>query len=117
VKDKSLFISFVNEGDPVALAQDEYVQSLVRAWIGAFENPLWKVPPPLYIPSGELVVLRCENDEDGDIKTILPLRVDSSILQTVLFGDPVMHSMTMYEDRVQRILKQNSTPQNPFQDP
>jgi hypothetical protein len=117
VKDKSLFISFINEGDLVALAQDEYMQSLVQAWMGPVKDTPWVIPTPLYISSGDLVVLRCENDENGEIKTISPLRVNNSILQTVLFGDPVMHSMTMYEDRVQRILKQNSTPQNPFQDP
>jgi hypothetical protein len=113
----SLFISFINEGDPIALAQEKYMQSLVRAWTRPVESTEWAVPQPFYVPSGGQVVLRCEIDEHGDYKTVVPLHVDLVALETVVFGDLVMHSMSIYQDRIRKILQQDPTPENPFQDP
>jgi hypothetical protein len=112
----SLFVSFINEGDPIALAQESYVQSLIQAWTQPVASKEWAVPPPFYIPSGDQVVLRCKIDGNGDIKTVVPLHVGLATLKTVLFGDLVMHSMSIYEDRIRKIMEQAATLQDPFQD-
>jgi len=113
----SLFISFVNEGDPVPLAQEDYMRSLVKAWTQPFTGGEWVVPPPFYLPSGDQVVLRGETDETGELKKVFPLHVDPTALEAVVFGDIVMHSMSIYVERIQMILKQQQSPENPFEDP
>lgn len=124
----SLFLSFVNEGDPIALAQESYIDSLIRAWTqpvelitdpttGVIINPIWKLPTQFYIPSGDQVVLRCDIDEDGRIEQVSPLHVDVTALEKVLFGDLVMHSMSIYNDRIGKTLRQFLISDDPFHDP
>jgi hypothetical protein len=113
----ALFLSFINEGDPIALAQENYMQSLIRAWTQPVVSTEWDTPEPFYIPSGGQIVLRCETDERGDFNAVVPLRVDLPALRTIIFGDLVMHSMSIYQDRIQKILEQLAIPRNPFQDP
>jgi hypothetical protein len=91
----SLFVSFINEGDPITLAQESYVQSLIQAWTQPVASKEWAVPPPFYIPSGDQVVLRCKIDGNGDIKTVVPLHVGLATL---------------------KIMEQAATLQDPFQD-
>jgi len=111
-----LFISFINEGDPAPLAQESYMRSLVEAWTRPVTTEEWAIPPPFYIPSGDQVVLRGETDENDELKRILPLRVDPKELEAVVFGDIAMHSMSHYVKRIQMILQQPQSPQNPFED-
>jgi hypothetical protein len=112
----SLFVSLINKGDPIALSQESCVQILCQAWTQPVASKEWAVPPPFYIPSEDQVVLRCEIDENGDIKTVVPLHVGLATLKTVLFRDLVMHSMSIYEDRTRKIKEQAVTLQDPFQD-
>ncbi|KAK8067220.1 hypothetical protein PG997_013967 [Apiospora hydei] len=79
---KSLFLSFVNEGDPVARADKAYIKSLLELFLGALPTtktssssssskksksssststppkPTWHVPPSTLSNAGRLVVLR-----------------------------------------------------------
>ncbi|KAK0727477.1 Alpha/Beta hydrolase protein [Lasiosphaeria miniovina] len=86
---KSLFLSFINEGDPVARADKAYVRSLLELFAApaptvgtnkkepsskraswtksttgtpkniATPGPVWKVPPSTLSSAGRIVVLRC----------------------------------------------------------
>lgn len=112
-----MFVSFINEGDPAALAQQSYMRSLIEAWTKPITNDNWPIPSPYYVPSGDQVALRCEVDENGNVEAVSALLVDVETLGTVLFGDLAMHSMSIYESRIHRILDQASIPRNPFQDP
>jgi hypothetical protein len=120
-----MFISFINEGDPVALAQDEYVTSLIKAWTQPVIEKEWVLPKPFYIPSGILVVLRYEFSENqpaddgphenrpadsGIVGNIVPLSVKATDLEQICFGDLVKHSMTLYGKRVHSILEQLHNP-------
>lgn len=80
---KSLFLSFVNEGDPVARADVAVVKSLVRLYASPApapvteqdggRMPVWNVPPGTLSCVGRLVLLRSglgQVDEgDGGKKT------------------------------------------------
>jgi hypothetical protein len=99
-------MSFINEGDPVPLAQEEYMHSLVQAYTQPVTKTEWEVPRPFYLPSGNQVVLRCESHQSGDVERVVTLRVECAALEGLLFGDIVMHSMSIYKDRIQKILGQ-----------
>ncbi|KAH8635262.1 alpha/beta-hydrolase [Alternaria alternata] len=116
-KKASLFMSFINEGDPVPLAQEEYMHSLVQAYTQPVTKTEWEVPRPFYLPSGDQVVLRYETHESGGAGRVVMLRVGCATLEGVLFGDIVMHSMSIYKDRIQKILEQLALSQDPFEDP
>jgi len=92
------------------------MRSLVEAWTQPVTKEEWVIPPPFYIPSGDQVVLRGETDENDELNRVLPLRVDPKELEAVVFGDIVMHSMSHYVKRIQMILQQPQSPQNPFED-
>jgi hypothetical protein len=106
-----MFLSFMNEGDPVVLAQKDYIHYLVQAWVQPTPS-ISPIPKPVYLPSGTQVALRSGPMEDDNCKNISASLVDIDILGSVLFGDPAMHSMTLYNERIQAL-----RPQDPFQDP
>jgi hypothetical protein len=107
----AMFLSFMNEGDPVVLAQKDYIHYLVQAWVQP-TPPVGPIPKPVYLPSGTQVALRSGPMEDDNCKNISASLVDIDILGSVLFGDPAMHSMTLYNEGIQAL-----RPQDPFQDP
>ncbi len=122
---KSLFMSFINEGDPVPRADRAYVRSLLGLYASPAPNPgtscspervsvpkpgaalpkrayRWNVPPGTLSNAGRLIVLR-ELDSDkpekaDDIKA--DITCDQQ-LREVVFGDPVMHMMSVYARRVE----------------
>jgi hypothetical protein len=111
-----MFLSFMNEGDLFTLAQKDYIRYLVQAWVQPMSS-IGPIPEPVYLPSGTQVALRCGPMEDGNFGNISAFLVDINILRSTLFGDPAMHSMTIYKERIQTLRAQASTTENPFRDP
>lgn len=143
--EKSLFFNFVNEGDPVARADMEYVKSLLVLYTtpppsldGTGRRPGWPVPPVTLSCAGRLVLLRprpaassshlaaegtavVAPPKKGLFKRSSPnLRADAQAgarkeekiqacavsdeqLRTVVWGDPMMHAMKLYAERVERL--------------
>ncbi|KAK8922984.1 hypothetical protein H634G_03596 [Metarhizium anisopliae BRIP 53293] len=117
---KSLFLSFVNEGDPVARASKSYVRSLVALLANpppapaadpVHGRPEWKVPPSKLSNAGRIVVLRTGNPlaPVTEHKTVRE-RLDEGVvavtcrehqLRGVIWGDPVAHMMSLYAGRIE----------------
>ncbi|RCI16158.1 hypothetical protein L249_1814 [Ophiocordyceps polyrhachis-furcata BCC 54312] len=110
-----IFLSFVNEGDPVARADKAYVKSLL-ALLASPPPPLppppqyptptfWPVPPSTLSNAGHIVVLR------GDVSAVDGRRVEAveavtcreDQLRGVIWGDPVCHWMSVYAARVETL--------------
>jgi hypothetical protein len=120
---KSLFLSFVNEGDPVARASKSYVLSLIELLANAAPKvsalsgdrkryqPEWKVPPSTLSNAGRIVILRSGNPHVplAEYKTVRE-RLDDGVvavtcredqLRGVIWGDPVAHMMSLYAGRIE----------------
>ncbi|KAF5714020.1 lipase class 3 [Fusarium mundagurra] len=119
---KSIFLSFVNEGDPVVRADKAYVKSLLDLLASPppsqrkdpnkpRKKPTWNVPPCTLSNAGRIVVLR-SGDLDAkpkDRKTVRE-RLDEGVvavtcseerLRSVIWGDPVCHLMSLYAARIE----------------
>lgn len=119
---KSIFLSFVNEGDPVVRADKAYVKSLLDLLASpppsqrkdtnkSRKKPTWNVPPCTLSNAGRIVVLR-SGDLDAkpkDRKTVRE-RLDEGVvtvtcseerLRSVIWGDPVCHLMSLYAARIE----------------
>lgn len=121
---KSLFFTFVNEGDPVSRADKSVMKSLLKLYASpsptpgpskrpitwnnpdtwAAESyaygPTWKVPQTVLSLGGRIVLLRPKYDGAGpdDIEAVT---VSEDLLRDVMFGDPACHTMTMYSKRIE----------------
>ena len=103
-----LFLDIKNEGDPATLAQRAYIESLLIAY--AQKPPRakssWRVPRPFYYSSGDQILLRDVAEEDSDAEDPAAFRVDDDEMKSVIFGNPVRHSMTLCLRRVEAIRDQ-----------
>ena len=129
--DKSLFLSFINEGDPIARADIPYMLSLAKLLAGSKSSthcsaatlvkkashavmksskeeknnrraPYWPVPEAPLSNAGRLVLLR---EKPGSQKnpSIEAVVTDDGKLRDVIFGDPAMHAMLLYQERVEAL--------------
>lgn len=109
---KSIFLSFVNEGDPVARAEKAYVLSLVQLLAApapkktAF-GQVWRVPEGTLCCAGRIVILRIpERNAKGRMGTeedVTANVVTDAQLRGVIWGDMPCHAMSVYADRVERL--------------
>lgn len=123
-KGKSVFLGFVNEGDPVARADKTYVKSLLELYAKPMScrpatnnpnkyKPTWSVPEATLSLAGHLVVLRARrspassksrsprNSKKGDaVEAVTAADAD---LRGLVFGDPLMHTMDLYAQRIEQL--------------
>ncbi|PVI06441.1 alpha/beta-hydrolase [Periconia macrospinosa] len=108
---KSLFFSFINEGDPVPRADRDVVKSLLRLYSSPSPNlkstttsmPEYPIVPGSLSPAGRLVVLRNKpgsHTVDGE-EIIEAVTVEDDMFRTVVYGDPMKHMMKLYRRRVE----------------
>ena len=152
---KSLFLSFINEGDPVTRADKAYARSLLelytspapsqapcilglpagrssaigtptpalgpakpaRPWLARSRpaaavrgssktKPVWNVPPAALSNAGRLVLLRAHpRGRDGG-ETVRAFLTNDQQLRGVVFGDPLVHTMQVYQKRVDTLAKE-----------
>ncbi|KAL2759142.1 hypothetical protein ACRALDRAFT_208194 [Sodiomyces alcalophilus JCM 7366] len=121
---KSLFLSFLNQGDPVARADKAYIKSLLDLLATPAPRkkdkeddksrpaPIWRVPPCTLSSAGTIVVLRSGPPEiRGDKRTVGDRLKEGVVAQTttdgalrgVIWGDPVCHVMRLYAGRVETL--------------
>jgi SH3-like domain-containing protein len=128
--DKSIFLAFANEGDPIVRADKEYIFSLARllaapsasgssgtvntlakkvskvALSGSRPHrgpaPTWRVPPATLSNAGRVVVLR---DKPGTQRNpvVEAVMTTDEQLRDVVFGDSAMHMMALYRQRVEKL--------------
>lgn len=124
----SVFLSFINEGDPVVRADKAYVRSLLELLASPPPKkpksssksrkshsrpppPVWNVPPCTLSNAGRLVILRTGDPraKPKDRKTVRE-RIDEGVvavtcleeqLRDVIWGDPVCHLMSLYAERIE----------------
>ncbi|KAL3419913.1 lipase class 3 [Phlyctema vagabunda] len=100
-----LFLDFKNEGDSVTLAQPDYIDSLLKAYLlnPPRKDSFWEIPSPIFLSSGDQILLRdmAEDEPIGD--DIEAFSVVQDELKAVIFGNPLRHSMTLYLTRVNLI--------------
>ncbi|MCJ1249615.1 hypothetical protein MMC30_006841 [Trapelia coarctata] len=108
----SVFLSIVNEGDPVPLAQTKYVESLLEAYARPppAEAVDWELPDPYYSLSGTCILLRDTAPDDPDALDIQPFTLEPEALNKALFGNLMLHSMTEYCDRIIVLEKRAAKP-------
>ncbi|EAQ89808.1 hypothetical protein CHGG_06427 [Chaetomium globosum CBS 148.51] len=99
-----VFLNIVNEGDPTPLSQQEYVHLLLRCFVSTKEpkepsNETLQVPEPVLRLSGTCIVLR-DVSEDIQQKKWRAVEVVPGVLERKLFGDPTMHHVGNYVDRI-----------------
>lgn len=130
--DKSLFLSFINEGDPIVRAADiSYVMSVAKLLAGSKGGsncsattlvkkashavlksskdskgdrraPYWPVPEAPLSNAGRLVVLR-EKPNSQKNPSVEAIVTDDAKLRNVFFGDVPMHQMSLYQERVEAL--------------
>jgi len=129
---KSLFFTFVNEGDPVSRADKAIMKSLLKLYASpapkpgpstrpltwnnpdtwAAESyaygPTWKVPNATLSLGGRIVLLRPRFDGTGP-EDVEAVTVSDELLRDVVFGDPACHTMTMYSKRIETLATQAVT--------
>lgn len=101
------FTAVTNEGDPIALAQEECIKILlfVYALCGkefADKVGAVKVPTPVLRVCSNCVVLIDDSPDDGSTRSVRAVQVDRSLVETRLFGDPWMHLTDEYERLLDR---------------
>ena len=109
---KSVFLSFVNEGDPVARAEKAYVKSLAQLIASpppkktAF-GQVWRVPEGTLCCAGRVVILRVPErntkGRPGGEDDVTASVVTDAQLRGVIWGDMQSHAMDVYAQRVERL--------------
>lgn len=104
-KGGGLFLNIVNEGDPIILAQPEYINNLLKAYVSppSATAGTWEIPAPTYLASGRQILLRDTVEDGSDLEYTEAFCVDHSQMGLVIFGNPMRHSMTLYLNRVVEI--------------
>jgi hypothetical protein len=97
--ERSTFISFVNESDPIPHCDREYVNSLLRLWVSPMpkQEVQWPLPQPVLENAGAVVGIPKSRDaEGGTIFVMVGEEVRQDGLRTRVFGDPKQHKMDVY---------------------
>lgn len=125
---KSLFFTFVNEGDPVARAEFAYVRSLLALYArpAPKDVQIWSVPQAVLSLAGRVILLRgspvtSSREDSGGLLALLKMRkakagvtevreqrmeavvISDAQLRGAVFGDPLMHAMSLYARRVESL--------------
>ena len=110
-----LFLSIINEGDPVPQAQEEFIKTLVDVYVLNSKDLSERYPDGVKVPqghftaSGNTMILRDVDPNDENTNNIKPYTTDSHLLERKLFGNPFVHSMREYLERIEQMELENGT--------
>jgi hypothetical protein len=105
------FFAVINEGDPVPLAQKEYILALLEVYAKASVTLLEEgldeltMPDPVMKLSGDCVLLRDEDPDNVQSFKIGAYSARAEVLQSKLFGNPLEHFIIEYLSRVYCVLE------------
>lgn len=87
------------------MAQPAYVTCLLEAYARTppREPTRFEMPDPYYNISGTCVVLRDVASDEAEEVEPKAFSVEPAVLKTALFGNPVLHSMREYLNRVKNL--------------
>lgn len=105
---KSMFLSFVNEGDAVTRAEMPYMRSLLDLLAAPTpkRSMRWPVPESTLCNAGKVVVLRQlgnRKDKMELVDGVEAVLCGENNLRGVVFGNPLCHLMDVYEQRVNKL--------------
>lgn len=103
----SLFISVINEGDPVPRIDKSYLHALVDLYaqpITEGTEQLWSAPPSTIFNAGTLIVLRIEDEEQPELD-VHAYRIQPQDMQGLLAVRLQMHKMRHYVEMVDAFVK------------
>lgn len=104
-----LFLSIINEGDPVPQAQEEFIKTLIDVYVLNFKDLSERYPNGVNVPqghftaSGNTVILRDVDPNDENTNNIRPYTTESHLLARKLFGNPFVHFMSEYLERIEQM--------------
>lgn len=109
------FLTIINEGDPVPLAQKKYMEALLDVYVLSREQlderyPLgFQVPQPIFKLSGDCIVLQTIDTDGTEIRDLRAIKVRAHVIEGKLFGNTLAHLMRHYLQRI-RSLSRPMTP-------
>lgn len=102
-------MNIINEGDPVPLSQESYVRSLLELY-ALSEDDLEErypkgfcVPEPAFRMSGCCVVLQDVEPDNVAATGWQALTAQADVVEKKLFGNPLVHNMGHYLERVEEL--------------
>ena len=104
-----LFLSIVNEGDLVSQAQEDFIKILVDVFVLSIKDFKERHLGGVHMPqghfkaSGKTVILRDDNPDEENADIIRAYTADSSLLGKKLFGNPFVHLMKVYWERIEQM--------------
>ncbi|KAH6880470.1 Alpha/Beta hydrolase protein [Thelonectria olida] len=105
----SVFLSIMNEGDPVVLAQREFIKSLFGVYLLSKTEWDEKYPQGFEMPQAELhvsgtcVVMRDTNEDEED-EILQVIEAKNELVEGTLFGNFLLHLMRVYTHRVETLV-------------
>jgi hypothetical protein len=104
------FINVINEGDPVGLAQQAYIESLLDVFTLSESDLMKRYPGPFAVPlpvmkasAEKIVILRDPNPEDVRNEALEACLVNPEILETKLFGNILLHPINVYLEHLKKV--------------
>ncbi|KAK3291315.1 Alpha/Beta hydrolase protein [Chaetomium fimeti] len=100
-----LFLSIINEGDPVPLAQKEYIDAVIQVFVLSPEKAEelyhdgYPVPRPVFRASGTCVVLRDQDASNLALNRWTAVLIPEERLHQKLFANVAVHSGSEYLER------------------
>jgi hypothetical protein len=100
--ERSTFISFVNEGDPIPRCDSGYINSLLQLWVSPIPKGevKWSIPEPILENAGTVVGITRDPGEDGGTLLVMVGDDGRDGLRWRVFGDAKTHKMDVYLKRV-----------------
>ncbi|KAK3935139.1 hypothetical protein QBC46DRAFT_56486 [Diplogelasinospora grovesii] len=104
-----LFLSIINEGDPVPLAQEGYVKALLQVFVLSAKDlekqypDGFRVPDPVFRASGTCVVLRDSDASDVKASGWIAVKIQEQMLHRKLFGNVSVHKWKQYLERCESL--------------
>ncbi|CEJ86948.1 hypothetical protein VHEMI04257 [[Torrubiella] hemipterigena] len=104
-----VFLSVINEGDPVVLAQKEFIKAILSVYFLSKED--WDakcslgfaIPPAECHISGTCIVLR-DSNEDGEEEVLEAVEVPASLVERTFFSNFLVHVMSLYCRRIDSLV-------------
>ena len=97
----SLFLSLVNQGDPVPRAEKEYVKTLLEVYVQSKPDRVIAFNPPELQCCGTVLALLDRNPDSEERRIDI---VDAtSIINSLLFGNVKAHWLHVYSDMIKAL--------------
>jgi hypothetical protein len=102
---RSRFLAFVNENDPIPRCDGPYLRSLLRLFatpMPEVETLPWKLPEPVLYNAGEVLLI--QKGTGGQLVLSKPKKEGAGSLKETVMGNPHAHKMDLYLEKLSGIV-------------